>query len=62
VVATGAGAGARQSIGTTVFGGMILATFVGVLFIPPLFVISEKITERLSRKTRRRGKTKVAAE
>jgi hydrophobe/amphiphile efflux-1 (HAE1) family protein len=62
VIATGAGAGARQSIGTTVFGGMILATFVGVLFIPPLFVISEKITERLSRKTRRRRKTEVAAE
>ena len=50
VIATGAGAGARQSIGTTVFGGMIVATFVGVLFIPPLFVISEKITERLKRK------------
>jgi hydrophobe/amphiphile efflux-1 (HAE1) family protein len=54
VIATGAGAGARQSIGTTVFGGMILATFVGVLFIPPLFVISEKITERLSGKARHR--------
>jgi multidrug efflux pump subunit AcrB len=38
VIATGAGAGARQSIGTTVFGGMVLASFVGVLFVPPLFV------------------------
>jgi hydrophobe/amphiphile efflux-1 (HAE1) family protein len=47
VIATGAGAGARQSIGTTVFGGMILATFVGVLFIPAMFVISERLTERL---------------
>jgi multidrug efflux pump len=52
VVATGAGAGARQSIGTTVFGGMILATFIGTLFIPPLFVVSENITERLSSKKR----------
>jgi multidrug efflux pump len=62
VIATGAGAGARQSIGTTVFGGMILATFVGVLFIPPLFVISEKITERLSRKARHRRKQKIDAD
>jgi multidrug efflux pump len=50
VVAVGAGAGARQSIGTTVFGGMLLATFVGVVFVPPLFVLGEKITERLQGK------------
>jgi multidrug efflux pump len=49
VIATGAGASARQSIGTTVFGGMILASFAGVLFIAPLFVIAENITKRLSR-------------
>ncbi|MBW4024417.1 MAG: efflux RND transporter permease subunit [Proteobacteria bacterium] len=54
VIATGAGAGARQSIGTTVFGGMIIATFLGILFIPPLFVITERLTERLSRKGRRK--------
>ena len=41
---------------------MILATFVGVLFIPPLFVISEKITEKLSRKARRRDKAKIDAD
>ncbi len=50
VIATGAGAGARESIGTTVFGGMILATLVGVLFIAPFFVIAMKISERLKRK------------
>jgi multidrug efflux pump subunit AcrB len=50
VIATGAGAGARQSIGTTVFAGMIAASFVGVLFIAPMFVVAENITERLSRK------------
>jgi multidrug efflux pump subunit AcrB len=53
VIATGAGASARQSIGTTVFGGMIVASFIGVLFIGPLFVLSENLTERLSRKKRR---------
>jgi len=50
VIATGAGASARQSIGTTVFGGMILATFIGTLFIPPMFVVAERMTERLKRK------------
>lgn len=53
VIATGAGAGARQSIGTTVFGGMVVATFVGVLFVGPMFVIAEGVTERLAH--RRRG-------
>jgi multidrug efflux pump subunit AcrB len=46
VVATGAGAGARVSIGTTVFGGMVLASFVGVLFVPALFAFFEIATER----------------
>ena len=38
VVATGAGAAARQSMGTGVFGGMILATFIATIFIPLFFV------------------------
>jgi multidrug efflux pump len=50
VIATGAGAGARQSIGTTVFGGMVVATLVGVIFIAPLFVVAAKLSERLKRK------------
>ncbi|MBN9560110.1 MAG: multidrug efflux RND transporter permease subunit [Alphaproteobacteria bacterium] len=56
VVATGAGAGGRTSIGTTVFGGMILATFVGVLFVPALFVSFELLTQRTARLFRGRGK------
>ncbi len=39
VVATGAGAGSRQSMGTGVFGGMILATFVAPIFIPLFFTL-----------------------
>lgn len=39
VVATGAGAAARESMGTGVFGGMILATFIGTVFIPLFFVL-----------------------
>ena len=37
VLATGAGASARQSMGTGVFGGMIVATFVAPLFVPLFF-------------------------
>jgi multidrug efflux pump len=37
VFATGAGAAARQSMGTGVFGGMILATFIATIFIPLFF-------------------------
>lgn len=37
VKATGAGAAARQSMGTGVFGGMIAATFIATIFIPLFF-------------------------
>jgi hydrophobe/amphiphile efflux-1 (HAE1) family protein len=36
---TGAGAGARQSIGTGVIGGMLAATFIAVLFVPLFYVL-----------------------
>jgi HAE1 family hydrophobic/amphiphilic exporter-1 len=37
VVATGAGKAGRNSVGTTVFGGMIAATTLNLLFIPLLY-------------------------
>ena len=37
VIATGAGAAARQSMGTGVFGGMLVATFVAPIFVPLFF-------------------------
>jgi HAE1 family hydrophobic/amphiphilic exporter-1 len=42
-VATGAGAGARQSVGTTVVGGMIASTFLSIIFIPVLYVAIRSI-------------------
>ena len=39
VIATGAGAAARQSMGTGVFGGMIVATFIAPVFIPLFFAM-----------------------
>jgi multidrug efflux pump subunit AcrB len=37
--ASGAGAGARNSVGTSVMGGMIASTFLSVVFIPVLYVV-----------------------
>ncbi|MCC8958721.1 multidrug efflux RND transporter permease subunit [Bradyrhizobium sp. Pear77] len=39
VLATGAGANARKSIGITVFSGMIASTCLAVLFVPAFFVV-----------------------
>ena len=49
VIASGAGGAARQSIGTAVFGGMVLASFVGILFIGPLFVAAMRLSKRMRR-------------
>ncbi len=42
VMASGAGAASRHSIGTGVFGGMLAATFLAVFFVPLFFVIIMK--------------------
>ena len=39
VLATGAGANARKSIGITVFSGMLASTCLAVLFVPAFFVV-----------------------
>ena len=52
VLARGAGRVSRQSVGTTVFGGMIAATTLNLLFIPVLYVLLKKVQERvIPRKT-----------
>lgn len=54
VLATGAGASARKSIGITVFSGMIASTCLAVLFVPAFFVILQRIEEwRTERKAKR---------
>ncbi len=45
VVATGAGAGSRNSIGITTFWGMALATVLGIMFIPGLYAIFQRLAE-----------------
>src|SRR5688572_22126522 len=46
---SGAGAGARRSVGTGVMGGMLAATFLAIFFVPMFFKI---ITERKLREKR----------
>ncbi|PYN63447.1 MAG: hydrophobe/amphiphile efflux-1 family RND transporter [Candidatus Rokuibacteriota bacterium] len=45
VVATGAGAASRHSIGTTVVGGMLAVTVLGVLLVPAFYVAVERLAE-----------------
>jgi multidrug efflux pump subunit AcrB len=54
VVAVGASQLARRNVGTPVFGGMILASFVGIFVIPPLYVMFQAIRERLRPSSRPR--------
>jgi hydrophobic/amphiphilic exporter-1 (mainly G- bacteria), HAE1 family len=54
VLATGAGENGRHSVGTTVFGGMIMSTVLNLFFIPVLYLIIEGWRER--------GPNKVATE
>jgi len=50
VLATGAGAASRQSLGTAVFGGMLLSTILTFLLTPVLFVVLERLKEKFSKK------------
>ncbi|MCR4346469.1 MAG: multidrug efflux RND transporter permease subunit [Sulfuricaulis sp.] len=49
-ISTGAGAGARQSVGTGVMGGMLAATFLAIFFVPMFFklVTDRHLTEKRS--------------
>jgi len=46
VIAVGAGANARRVIGTTVFSGMLAATFFGIVLVPALYVLFQTMREK----------------
>jgi multidrug efflux pump len=48
VLASGAGAEMRQVLGTTVFFGMLGVTFFGLILTPVFYVVTRKLTTRLS--------------
>jgi hydrophobe/amphiphile efflux-1 (HAE1) family protein len=58
-IATGAGAGARQAIGTTVVFGMLFATMIGIFVIPVFYVVVQRMSER---KAPFRNETTAAAD
>jgi hydrophobe/amphiphile efflux-1 (HAE1) family protein len=56
VIATGAGAGSRRAIGTTVFSGMLVATMLGIFLIPAFYYVFQSAREKgHAWRTRRRG-------
>ncbi len=52
VLASGAGAASRRSLGTAVFGGMILSTVLNLFVVPVVYVALAGVRERFSRRKR----------
>ncbi len=52
LVASGAGAASRRSLGTAVFFGMLLATIVGVVFVPAFYFTIQTLVEKLAGKAK----------
>lgn len=55
VMASGAGAASRHSVGTTVFGGMIAVAFIGTMLVPAFFVIIEKTKVKFNEYIKRKS-------
>ena len=53
--ATGAGSAARNSVGTTVAGGMIASTFLSIIFIPVLYVAIRTIAPGRAKRSHQAG-------
>ncbi|MBP6709061.1 MAG: efflux RND transporter permease subunit, partial [Candidatus Accumulibacter sp.] len=49
IIASGAGAAARVSMGITVFGGMLAATLLAIFIVPVLFVTVDRVVTRFAR-------------
>ena len=47
VIASGAAALSRQGVGTSVFGGMLAASLLGIFVIPPLYILIQRLRERI---------------
>jgi len=50
VIASGAGAASRHALGTSVFGGMLMATICGVMVVPSLYVAFQKLENKFKKK------------
>jgi multidrug efflux pump subunit AcrB len=56
ILASGAGAASRVSMGITVFSGMLAATLLAIFFVPVLFVVVDRLVQRFG------GPKKVVAQ
>ncbi len=50
VTASGAGAASRHALGTSVFGGMLMATIFGIMVVPALYVAFQKLENKMKKK------------
>ena len=54
VFAKGAGAASRNSVGMTVFGGMMAVAFIGTFLVPAFFVMIEEMKINIGKKLKRK--------
>jgi HAE1 family hydrophobic/amphiphilic exporter-1 len=62
VFASGSGANGRHSMGTALFGGLLLSTVLNLFFTPAIYLMMEAARERLSARRRARREVAVAEE
>ena len=60
VLATGAGANARKSIGITAASGMLASTCLAVLFVPTFFVVIQRFENWLAERKKRKAGAQTA--
>lgn len=53
VITSGAGAISRKSVGTGIIGGMVLATFLAIFFVPVFYQILERLSDRVKSKEKK---------
>ena len=58
VIASGAGAVSRWSLGTAVFGGMLVATLLSLIFVPILYIVIKDFEQSFLRRKRDGGNSK----
>ncbi|MGF1501692.1 MAG: efflux RND transporter permease subunit [Paracoccaceae bacterium] len=61
IIAQGAGAASRMSVGWVVFSGMLFATLIGIFFIPLLYFVIQWVRERVKGETASGAKSATAA-
>jgi hydrophobe/amphiphile efflux-1 (HAE1) family protein len=60
VIATGAASASRRAVGTPVFGGMLAASIIGIFLIPMLYVVFQRMRERVKSRLSRKARPVVA--